>query len=108
MRRILAFHQPGRFEAYPISTAVNATRNNGPQLIEPVPESELKGVVDPMTGEVIGGERPDVEAHGRPRGRRPRQGPGRRHHPPAAQRRAARWCWGTAPAGRAGRSRSSR
>ena len=56
MRRILGFHQPGRFEAYPISTSVNATRNNGPQLIEPVPESELKGVVDPMTGEVIGGE----------------------------------------------------
>lgn len=56
VRRILEFHQPGRFEAYPISTSVNATRNNGPQLIGPVPESELQGVVDPMTGEIIGGE----------------------------------------------------
>jgi putative SOS response-associated peptidase YedK len=56
VRRLLSFHRAGRFEAYPISTAVNATSNNGPQLLEPVPESELRGVVDPMTGEVIGGE----------------------------------------------------
>ena len=55
VRRLLEFHKAGRFEAYPISTAVNATGNNGPQLLEPVPESELEGVVDPMTGEVIGG-----------------------------------------------------
>lgn len=56
VRRLLEFHKAGRFEAYPISTAVNATGNNGPQLLEPVPESELEGVVDPMTGEIIGGE----------------------------------------------------
>ena len=55
VRRLLAFERPGRFEAYPITTAVNATRNNGPQLLDPAPESELQGVVDPMTGEVIGG-----------------------------------------------------
>jgi putative SOS response-associated peptidase YedK len=53
--RLLAFSQPGRFEAYPISTAVNSTRSNGAQLIEPAPESDLEGVVDPMTGEIIGG-----------------------------------------------------
>lgn len=52
---MLAFAQPGRFAAYPISTAVNATRNNGPGLLTPLPESELVGVVDPETGEVHGG-----------------------------------------------------
>ena len=51
---LLAFRQPGRFAAYPISTAVGATRNNGPGLLEPLPESQLVGVVDPETGEVIG------------------------------------------------------
>jgi putative SOS response-associated peptidase YedK len=59
VKRILSFHQPGRFEAYPISTAVNTTGNNGAHLLDPVPESELEGVVDPMTGEVIGGEPPE-------------------------------------------------
>ena len=28
---------PGRLEAYPVSTAVNAVRNNGPELVEPLP-----------------------------------------------------------------------
>lgn len=54
--RLLQFAEPGRFEAYPISAAVNSTRSNGPQLLDPVPAEELVGVVDPMTGEVIGGE----------------------------------------------------
>ncbi|QFG69156.1 SOS response-associated peptidase [Ornithinimicrobium pratense] len=48
-------HGPGRFEAWPIGQAVGSTRNNGPQLLEPVPTEELEGVVDPVTGEVIGG-----------------------------------------------------
>lgn len=52
---LLAFEQPGRFAAHPISTAVNATRNNGPGLLTPLPEGELVGVVDPETGEVHGG-----------------------------------------------------
>lgn len=51
---LLGFAQPGRFAAYPISTAVNATRNNGPELLTPLPADELVGVVDPETGEVIG------------------------------------------------------
>ena len=46
---------PGRFEAYPVSRAVSsATAVNGPQLIEPAGVDELDGVVDPMTGEIIG------------------------------------------------------
>ncbi len=52
---MLGFADPGRFEAHPVGRAVGATVNNGPALIDPVPAAELVGVVDPMTGEVIGG-----------------------------------------------------
>ncbi|NYD41203.1 SOS response-associated peptidase [Nocardioides panaciterrulae] len=31
---------PGRLEAFPVSTAVSNVRNNGPQLIEPIPPEE--------------------------------------------------------------------
>lgn len=44
----------GRFTAYPVSRAVSSNRSNGPQLLDPLPASELHGVVDPMTGEIIG------------------------------------------------------
>ena len=56
--RLLAFASPGRFEAYPVGTAVSSNRSNGPQLIEPAGVDELDGVVDPMTGEIIGGDSP--------------------------------------------------
>jgi putative SOS response-associated peptidase YedK len=46
---------PGRFEAWPIGAAVGSIRNNGPQLLEPVGRDQLEGVVDPTTGEIIGG-----------------------------------------------------
>lgn len=49
--------EPGRFEAHPVSRAVSSNRNNGPGLVEPVGAGELVGVVDPMTGEIIGGPR---------------------------------------------------
>ncbi|HET7762583.1 MAG TPA: SOS response-associated peptidase [Phycicoccus sp.] len=52
---LLAPRPAGRFEAYPVSRAVSSNRSNGPQLLEPCPVEELVGVVDPMTGEVIGG-----------------------------------------------------
>lgn len=55
IRDLLGFEQPGRFAAHPISTAVNATRNNGPGLLAPLPKEDLVGVVDPETGEVLGG-----------------------------------------------------
>ena len=55
VRRLLAFSRPGRFDAYPISVAVNSSRNNGPELLRPVGREDLVGVVDPTTGEVIGG-----------------------------------------------------
>ncbi len=44
-----------RFTAWPVSRAVNTTGNNGPALLTPVPPEELVGVVDPETGEVVGG-----------------------------------------------------
>jgi putative SOS response-associated peptidase YedK len=44
----------GRFDAYPVSTAVNSSRNNGAQLLAPLGAADLDGVVDPTTGEVIG------------------------------------------------------
>jgi putative SOS response-associated peptidase YedK len=56
--RLLAYAAPGRFEAYPVGMAVSSNRSNGPQLIEPAGPDELDGVVDPMTGEIIGGVAP--------------------------------------------------
>src|SRR5689334_14755615 len=56
--RLLAFSAPGRFEAHPVGLAVSSNRSNGPQLIEPAGLEELDGVVDPMTGEIIGGLAP--------------------------------------------------
>lgn len=44
---------PGRFEIYPVSTAVNAVANNGPGLIERLPPERAAGAVDPMTGELF-------------------------------------------------------
>jgi putative SOS response-associated peptidase YedK len=50
----LDFSAPGRFDAYPVSVAVNSSRNNGVQLLEPLSRADLAGVVDPVTGEIIG------------------------------------------------------
>ena len=55
VQEMLDFARPGRFAAYPVSTAVNGSASNGPGLVEPVPVEDLVGVVDPETGEVIGG-----------------------------------------------------
>jgi putative SOS response-associated peptidase YedK len=38
---------PGRLEAYPVSTKVNNVKNNGPELLEPLPaEPPMPGVVE--------------------------------------------------------------
>jgi putative SOS response-associated peptidase YedK len=50
----LEFSEPGRFDAYPVGRAVNSSRNNGEQLLLPLVRSDLVGVVDPSTGEIIG------------------------------------------------------
>jgi putative SOS response-associated peptidase YedK len=50
----LELSAPGRFDAYPVSTAVNSSRNNGAQLLEPLGRADLTGVLDPTTGEIIG------------------------------------------------------
>lgn len=54
VEQLLVPAEPGRFTAYPVSSAVNGSRANGPGLIQPVDRSQLRGVVDPMTGEIIG------------------------------------------------------
>lgn len=54
VRSMLESPGHGRFEAWPVSPAVGSGRSNGPGLLEPLPEDELHGVVDPSTGEVIG------------------------------------------------------
>jgi putative SOS response-associated peptidase YedK len=50
-----ASHVPGRFRAWAVSTAVNSSRSNGAGLLDPLPRAQLVGVVDPSTGEVVGG-----------------------------------------------------
>ena len=37
LRALLVPAAPGRLEAYPVSTEVNSVRNNGPELVEPLP-----------------------------------------------------------------------
>jgi putative SOS response-associated peptidase YedK len=54
VRAHLEFSRPGRFDAYPVATAVNSSRNNGAQLLAPLGRSDLVGVLDPTTGEIIG------------------------------------------------------
>ncbi|HSP59544.1 MAG TPA: SOS response-associated peptidase [Ornithinimicrobium sp.] len=51
---LAASHVPGRFRAWPVSTAVNSSRSNGAGLLRPLAAEELDGVVDPSTGEVVG------------------------------------------------------
>jgi putative SOS response-associated peptidase YedK len=55
VRALLSAPEPGRFVATAVSTRVNAVSNNGPELLEAVPGDQLRGVVDPSTGELIGG-----------------------------------------------------
>ena len=55
VRALIQPPEPGRFAAVPVSTRVNAAANNGPELLDPLPLDQLRGVVDPATGELIGG-----------------------------------------------------
>ncbi|MBK7722784.1 MAG: SOS response-associated peptidase [Austwickia sp.] len=52
---LLDASRPGRFEAYPVGRAVGNSRANGPALLEPADGSQLRGVVNPVTGEVLDG-----------------------------------------------------
>lgn len=54
IRDLLRPVAPGRFAAYPVSRRVGNVRNTGPDLLLPASLDELDGVLDPMTGEVIG------------------------------------------------------
>jgi putative SOS response-associated peptidase YedK len=59
VQALLRRPDPGRFVAEPVSTSVNSVARNGPELLTPVPWESLHGVVDPRTGELLGGG-PDV------------------------------------------------
>jgi putative SOS response-associated peptidase YedK len=43
LRELLVPAAPGRLTAYPVATTVNNVRNNGPELVEPLP---LEGAAD--------------------------------------------------------------
>jgi putative SOS response-associated peptidase YedK len=43
VRRLLAPAMAGSMEAYPVSTAVNNVRNNGPSLVEPLQDGDISG-----------------------------------------------------------------
>ena len=46
VRDLLVPAAPGQLQAYPVSTAVNSVRNNGPELVEPLPpEDVLEGAL---------------------------------------------------------------
>lgn len=55
VRALLVPPVPGRFSAVPVSTRVNSVANNGPQLLDELARDQLRGVLDPVTGELIGG-----------------------------------------------------
>lgn len=55
VRALLAPPPAGRFAATAVTTRVNSVANNGPQLLDPAPAGSLHGVIDPATGELIGG-----------------------------------------------------
>jgi putative SOS response-associated peptidase YedK len=40
LKKLLVPAAPGRLEAYPVSTEVNSVRNNGPELLDPLPADE--------------------------------------------------------------------
>ncbi|MDX6325164.1 MAG: hypothetical protein QOK15_1518 [Nocardioidaceae bacterium] len=46
LRELLVPAAPGRLEAYPVSTEVNSVRNNGPELVEPIPLQTEDGLPD--------------------------------------------------------------
>ena len=54
VRALIASPGAGRFETYPVGPRVGSVRNDGPELLEPAALEDLVGVVDPMTGEVLG------------------------------------------------------
>ena len=55
VRALLVPPAVGRFTAVAVSPLVNAVANNGPELTVPLPTDRLHGVIDPGTGEPVGG-----------------------------------------------------
>lgn len=61
VERLLEPPPAGRFVAVPVPLLVSNAANNGPELVEPVPVDELVGVVDPVTGELLGEQQGSLE-----------------------------------------------
>jgi putative SOS response-associated peptidase YedK len=55
VRALIVPPEPGRFAALAVTNRVNSVRNDGAELLEPAPADQLIGVLDPVTGELIGG-----------------------------------------------------
>lgn len=53
---------PGRLQAFPVSTQVNQVKNNGPELIDPLPLADLPRMSPPVPVD----DRPQPEAVARP------------------------------------------
>lgn len=56
VRALLATPDVRRLAVVPVSTMVNNVRNSGPELVAPLPADQLIGAVDPVTGEILGGQ----------------------------------------------------
>ena len=54
VRALLQAPVPGGFRAVPVSTRVNDVANSSPDLVRPLAVDEMVGVVDPVTGELVG------------------------------------------------------
>ncbi len=52
---LIAAPEHGRFQAWPVDHRVGSSSAQGPELLAPLARDALVGVVDPVTGEVIGG-----------------------------------------------------
>jgi putative SOS response-associated peptidase YedK len=44
LKKLLVPAAPGRLEAYPVSTRVNNVRNNGAELLDPLPPEEERDI----------------------------------------------------------------
>ena len=79
---------PGALEAFPVSTAVSNVRNNGPELVEPLPLDDVPELADPAWTAASGPAKP----------RRHPARRGRGWSPPVAPPGRRRCCSATAPA----------
>ena len=55
LEALLSPAAPGRLEAYPVAPLVSNVRNNGPELVTPLPLDDLPdGVAEELAGDLVG------------------------------------------------------